>query len=153
MKIYYETTSPVDDYISLKKPTAQVKLLALEKLEDMEAHSRQELIQYIKTRGKELGLEEFSYGALTGGLQSVLNMPECEKLGVGTYRLVDVDKKNDISLLEQASNICENAISDIQNIARKIDYITASDAELKDLQKLKNCVVELESIAQQLLSD
>lgn len=153
MDAYYNKTTDIEEFISLKKPTAQAKILAIQLMSDHAVHSRKEIIQYIKDKGAELGLPEYSEGVISGSLQSILSMPECEKLGVGTYRLVSSDEKNDISLLGQASNICENAIADIQNIARKIDYITASDDELKDLQKLKSCVVELESIAKQLLSD
>ncbi|MCM1114521.1 MAG: hypothetical protein NC397_03405 [Clostridium sp.] len=140
----------VDDFIALKRPTAQAKILGLELLKDRKPHSRQEIIQYIRKRSKELNLEEISQGCISGGIQDILAMSECEKLGAGTYRLSGVELKKDIPVLRQASKVCENAIIDIQNLARKIDYITANQNELEDLGKLKKCVTAIENVIQLL---
>lgn len=137
----------VNDIITFKKPTAQARMLGLELMEDGNPHNRQEIIEYIKSRGKELGLEEFSQGCISGGIQDIVSMTNCEKLGTGTYKFsTGVNLNKDIPLLKQASDTVENAILSIQRTARKIDYITATEKELNDLNTLKFCVNELENI-------
>ena len=146
VRLIKDSTS-FDDFISTLKPTAQVRALGLDLLKDNKPHSRQEIIEYIKKCGEKYRLPSFSSGCIAGGIQSILDMPECQKLGAGIYKLnEDNALQLNIPLIDQAVRICETAVSDIRSIARKIDYITASVEEEKTLETLKECVNRLEEI-------
>lgn len=148
MKIIYESNeSEFDDFIRSKKPTAQAKELAVELMRDLKPHSRQDIINHIQRRGRELGLAAFRQGCLSGGIQDMASMPECRKLGTGLYQFVaDTDNSTNISLTNQACEVCENTIASIQKIARQVDYITASEKETAELNKLKRSISSLEDI-------
>ncbi|MDE5963813.1 MAG: hypothetical protein K2G65_00240, partial [Eubacterium sp.] len=145
MKIINEdNTSTTTELILSKKPTAQAKELAIEFMRDLQPHSRQDIINYIKKRGKELGLNEFRPGCLSGGIQDMASMSECRKLGTGLYQFVS--SSNKISLIDQACSVCENAIGEIQKIARQIDFITATEKDREELNELRNCIDCIENI-------
>lgn len=145
MKIINEDNIPVTDkMIRSKKPTAQAKELAIELMRDLQPHSRQDIINHIKKRGQELGLNEFRPGCLSGGIQDMASMSECRKLGPGLYQFISASNK--ISLIDQACSVCENAIGEIQKIARQIDFITATEKERNELNELRDCIDRIENI-------
>lgn len=131
------------DTIKRYQPTAQVRLFCCELLRDGKVHTRKELINYANTKGKELGLEPFREGCLTGGLrQAVINM-KCEKLGSGIYRAplkVTIDEP---SLSEKAADACNSCIERLSDISREIDYINADESEIELLVELKKCVADI----------
>lgn len=142
MKIINEDN--ISELIRSKKPTAQARELAIELMRDLQPHSRQDIINHIKKRGKELNLEEFRLGCISGGIQDMASMPECRKLGPGLYQFISTSNK--ISLIDQACSVCENAIEEIQKIARQIDFITATEKERNELNELRNCIDCIENI-------
>lgn len=124
-------------------PTAQVRLLCCELLNDGKVHTRKELINYVNSKGNEWGLEPFSEGCLTGGLrQAVINM-KCEKLGSGIYQAPLKNSMDELSLPKKVAEICDSYIDRISEISREIDYIEADENEIEMLIKLKNFVIDL----------
>lgn len=142
--------SAVEDFISLQSPTAQVKTLGLELLSDRKPHSRRELISYIKARGIELCLNPFREGHLSGGIQDILSSGVAVKIEKGTYILADAQLELKLPPSDEAVKVCKRAISEIQDIARHIDYITANEAEEQQLIKLKKAVDKLNEIVEYL---
>ena len=139
-----DISASFESLIRSKKPTAQAKELAVELMCDLQPHSRQDIISHIKKRGKELGLNEFRSGCLSGGIQDMAAMSECRKLGTGLYQFVS--SANKISLIDQACSVCENTIEEIRKIARQIDFITATEKERDELNKLRSSIDNIENI-------
>lgn len=149
MKIFEEVTS-YEAYIKSLKPTAQVKVFALELLGDCQEHSRQEIISYVYKKASDLDLPMFSRGNVNGGLQDLLQLDNCKKIKTGVYQLVEDEQKKPITQVDKAIIVCEDAVKKIQNISRTIDYITATDKELEFLEKLKIASIELNKIIDNL---
>lgn len=149
MKIFEEVTS-YETYIKSLKPTAQVKVFALELLGDYKEHSRQEIINYVFNKASDLDLPMFTRGNISGGLQDLLQLDNCKKIKTGVYQLVVDKQKKPITQVDKAIIVCEDAVMKIQNISRTIDYITATDKELEFLKKLKIASIELNKIIDNL---
>lgn len=148
MRILNEITIQ-ENIIRNRKPTAQVKILAQELLSDNQVHSRQDILQYVVERGRELELPSFSSGVLNGGFQQAVSDEKCERLDTGTYRMIDENEEHysyELSIYQQAANVCDNSIVKFQNLARNIDYITATDDEVEYLENLRECIDELKNM-------
>lgn len=134
------------EYLKKTRPTAQFKKIALELLNDRQIHTRREIIEYVNKRGKELGLNDFTPGNASGALDYLLSTSVITKIDKGAYILSSAEQNEADDLLTQAKKVCQNAVTDIQNIARKIDYITADKEDLEQLQKLKQSINSIEDI-------
>ncbi|MBQ7774586.1 MAG: hypothetical protein IJ379_01570 [Lachnospiraceae bacterium] len=125
-------------------PTAQVRLLAEERLSDGKPHSRKDITEYVKEQGKLMGLPVFREGHMAGGIREATTNLECEKVGRAVFQMnADVQVKENISEVncwKQAAEVCEGAQSQLTVISRNIDFVTAGTEELAGLNKLRECV-------------
>ena len=126
----------------LKTPTTQCKLLTLNLLQDGFAHSRQEITNYIIAKQEEYNLPVYSKNAIGAGIKQAVNMPNCERIDTGTYKMRIVNSEN-FSIYNQFQDICDNAISKLTELARGIDFITAGNEEEVQLKQIKACISEL----------
>ena len=60
------------------QPTAQVRLLAEELLEDGYVHTRKEIEEYVVVQGEQMGLPIFRQGHLAGGIRQATTNMNCK---------------------------------------------------------------------------
>lgn len=132
------------EVLKRESATAQVRIFVSELLSDGKPHTRKEMMEYIRRQASYYGLGQFRDGCLAGGIrQAVINM-NCRKLGTGIYQAqIDETEENDNSVSAWAARYCQAAIDNLRMLSKRIDYITATDDEINNLQKLKQCVNDI----------
>lgn len=129
--------------------TAQVRILTEEFLCDGCIHSRREIVENLQKQQERLGLPEWTPGNIAGGIQQATM--NCEKLGRGSFRVKpkasnNPDEPRTLSRSQAAAQIIQNAIDQLSELARQIDYLNATEEEMSDLEKLKDSVQKLKEI-------
>ena len=141
------------------RPTAQVRTLAAELLQDGRIHSRQEIVEYVKEQGRRKNLPVFREGHLAGGIREAVTNLGGERLERGTFRIppqseavpdgaepaeVPEEIPAVVSCSRRAEEVCDDARKRLTEISREIDYVSADEAELKLLLRLREYVRLLE---------
>lgn len=137
------------DMLIAQSPTAQVRIFAEELLRDGQIHSRREISQYIKQQRKKYDLQEYTAGHESGGIQQAT--ANCEKLGRASYQLKTTSRDTSepmapISRSERVVQILNHTVAQLSVLAREIDFISANQAEMQELEKLRSIVENLNEI-------
>ncbi len=132
----------MDREILLKmSSTAQVKILCDELLADGKPHTRKEIEHYIELKLKLLGIIVPSQGCISSGILQSVKKENCIKLGTGLYQLELISGENAKKERgAKAADCLQTAINTLTALTRTIDYVTADDSEIAELDKLKNCI-------------
>lgn len=130
------------DRLLVETPTAQVRLIVEEYLSDGKVHSRKDIVEHVKELEKRYDLQTFREGHLAGGIREAITNLDCERIGRGTFcmRREKTDEQNEITPGRRAAMVCENTRRELGEISRMIDYVTADEAELNLLSKIRECV-------------
>lgn len=130
----------------LETPTAQVRILAEEILRDGKPHSRKEVVDYIIKKGMILELKPFREGHLAGGFREATTNLKCEKIGRGKYQAT-LEAPHIVpcnSRMAKAADVCETAWQNLTVIGREMDFFNADEAELHQMNQLKECIKHLQ---------
>lgn len=125
-------------------PTAQVRILACEKLADGQIHSRKELVDYIVDCGNTMNLPQFREGHLSGGIRQALTNMNCEVLGRAKFRAtINLQERSVLSLSQRAAQACQAFREQMISLSREMDYVNAGEDEMLELEKLRKFVQSL----------
>ena len=140
-----------------QSPTAQVRLLTLEVLSDGQVHSRKDFLAHIKEISKKYGIDNYSMGCISGGIQQAVNSKGCEKIGSATYQIsggVDMSaygaddeqttgdsEAMDISL--KSAEICGEFVQRLTALSRTVDFVKADDSVLQQLMQMRECISDI----------
>ncbi len=140
-----------------QSPTAQVRLLTLEVLSDGQVHSRKDFLAHIKEVSKKYGIDNYSMGCISGGIQQAVNSRGCEKIGSATYQIsggVDMsafgagekqseDDSDTADILQRSAEICGEFVQKLTVLSRTVDFVNADDRDLKKLMQMRECISDI----------
>jgi hypothetical protein len=125
-------------------PTAQVRIICEEFLSDGNPHTRKQMEKHIKERLQLLGLPVPSSGCLSGGIRQAIHNKNCIKLGTALYQAPATSSELSAERrMDKAVDCLGSAINTLVALAHEIDYITASENEIDELNLLKDCIKDL----------
>lgn len=143
-----------------ESPTSQVRMLAEDLLSDGKVHTRREIVQYIREKGKQYRLEHFSDGCISGGIYQAVNGFGCEKVGSAKYKMTNIatlthsdSKANEAKNIgDEAAELCEELVARLTVISREIDYVNADENEIKQLDLMRECISKVKNCAEKFRS-
>ncbi len=132
------------DILLMFSSTARVKNICEELLSDGKPHTRKEMECYIEEQFKLLDIEKPSQACISGGILQAVKKGNCVKLGTALYQL-DLISINDTqrSRIEKATDCLQTSINTLIALTRTIDYVSADDTQIDELNKLKHCINEI----------
>lgn len=135
-------------------PTAQVRLLTLEVLSDGKVHSRKDFLAHIKDAAVRFGLDGYSMGCISGGIQQAVNSKGCEKIGSATYQIAggidmsaygaEASFSSGDNLNKKAAELCRDFSEKLIVLSRTVDFVSASDKEIKLLMQMRECISKVD---------
>lgn len=128
-----------------KTPTSKVAELCKKFLSDGAPHSRKEIENYIKNQFSNLGFPVPTNGNISGGIHSLVQKGFCFQPERAVYQINTSNPQEVSTRVCRARNCLNNAVEILSCIAREIDYLEADDAELKELECLKQCVKDIKT--------
>ena len=140
-----------------QSPTGQVRLLTLEVLSDGQVHSRKDFLAHIKDVSKKYGIDNYSMGCISGGIQQAVNSKGCEKIGSATYQIsggVDMtaygiggeqsaEDVDAIDISQQSAEICREFVQKLTAFSRNVDFVNADDSTLEKLMQMRECISDI----------
>lgn len=140
------------DIQTIKKfsTTGKARCFVKELLGDGEIHTRKELVKYAKEKFAEFNFNIDSENAINCAVDAVVRGDQYEKVNPAMYRLKSSDvTQSDVNKVLELS---QSYTISLRNIAKKINYVTATDEKIALLNSLKkiinfvdDCYTEIEN--------